>query len=186
MDYQKSFDFNNQFNQEPTTEESRTATELGIKSPEMPTLNAETLKALEDLRNQNQKTALCVDLFGIGFCSGDEEESQNGGFFNISQLPNRPQRYEQTCKDHSRSNARMIVEKIDFENNAVLCATNGSGTFTFGMGGPGVEQSSGITQFYAPLDLYCRRSHTGSPLKNHSYFYKNIGANNGSCIAQQK
>ena len=51
MDYQKSFDFKNQFNQEPTTEESRTATELGIKSPEMPTLNGETLKALEDLRN---------------------------------------------------------------------------------------------------------------------------------------
>ena len=52
MDYQKtlnSFDF--QTNQEPTTEESRTATELGIKSPEMPTLNGKTLKALEDLRN---------------------------------------------------------------------------------------------------------------------------------------
>ena len=157
-----------------------------LEKSQIPAISQETVEALKNIRNQNQKTALCVDLFGIGFCSGDEEESQNGGFFNISQLPNRPQRYEQTCKDHARSNARMIVEKIDFENNAVLCATNGSGTFTFGMGGPGVEQSSGITQFYAPLDLYCRRLHTGSPLKNHSYFYKNIGANNGSCIAQQK
>ena len=54
MDYQKtlnSFDF--QTNQEPTIEESRTATELGIKSPEMPTLlaNQEIQDGLQNLRN---------------------------------------------------------------------------------------------------------------------------------------
>ena len=52
MDYQKtlnSFDF--QTNQEPTIEESRTATELGIKSPEMPTLNEKTISEIKAERD---------------------------------------------------------------------------------------------------------------------------------------
>ena len=64
MDYQKtlnSFDF--QTNQEPTTEESRTATELGIKSPEMPTLNEKTISEIKAGRDGVQVAGIFEDLF---------------------------------------------------------------------------------------------------------------------------
>ena len=92
MDYQKtlnSFDF--QTNQEPTTEESRTATELGIKSPEMPTLlaNQEIQDELQNLRDPwlMARAYPLPPWTPAGFCAGVKV---GGACYNpVETLPNQ-------------------------------------------------------------------------------------------------
>ena len=83
MDYQKtlnSFDF--QTNQEPTIEESRTATELGIKSPEMPTLNEKTISEIKAERDGVQVSWNLFDWIENGGIGASVKRGVYGAIFD--------------------------------------------------------------------------------------------------------
>ena len=148
---------------------------------------------------------LCIDFFGIGFCSGDSQQNpqENNDFFAISDLPsidiNQPYNpanqsvfnsYRQVCRDAKGPimgrDPSIVLTGVDFYNGTVGCSSNGQPGINITTAGPEFGSTTGNSQYTAPLNLYCTRSHTGSPTLNYNYHQRNIQYSNGQCVAQRR
>ena len=158
MDYQKtlnSFDF--QTNQEPTIEESRTATELGIKSPEMPTLlaNQEIQNALSNARNP---ILMAQRIPKVGICNNYLRNKKGHPCRSPKSLGGLT---EDNLTEYCQANVFSLSGGTK-RGNSVQCQGESSATvITFGLGRAEDQTHS--------LDRVCNWTHSD---KSQVYWHK--------------